>query len=208
MRKKNTRKPRKTGSLDSIQMFYEYDLHLESRTIYVGSVFTQDEDSGGESGVDSELAQRVIKALHILSQDNKTPIRLILNNPGGYIEQGMAIYDAIRACEATVTIEVFGQAMSMGSIILQAGNKRLLHPNAVVMVHDGTAGYSGIAKSFEAWAEYSKVSREQAYKIYAKRSRKPASYWRTKCASDFIMTAEQAVKEGLADGIIYTTKKL
>jgi len=114
----------------------------------------------------------------------------------------MAIYDAIKACPCHVTIEVMGQAMSMGSIILQAADERILHPNSCVMVHDGyDSMHSTHPKIFEAWAKQSEKLRKKMYEIYAERSGKDSKYWEKKCAFDFILDAKQAVSEGLADSV-------
>jgi ATP-dependent Clp protease, protease subunit len=183
---------------ESIDRFFDYDVHVETRTIYMGSIVSNETY---ESGTDAILAERMIKALTLLGTTPDKPIRILMNNLGGYWFHGMAIYDAIKACPAHVTIEVFGQAMSMGSIILQAADDRILHPNAWVMVHDGTDGFAGTPKSFEAWAVHSKKIRKKMYEIYAERSGKPASYWEKKCANDYILSAVEAVEEGLADSV-------
>ena len=89
------------------------------------------------------MAERAIKALHILDSTAPTgdkPITVIMNNPGGDEYHGMAIYDAIKSCKNHVTIVVFGMAMSMGSIILQAADKRVMSANSRVMIHYGTWG--------------------------------------------------------------------
>lgn len=141
-------------SKDHIDKFYDYDLDMDNRTIYMGSV-SHDEYFGSESGTDYQMAERLIKAIHILdagAPSGDKPITIIMNNLGGDWYHGMAIYDAIRACKSPVTIRAFGHAMSMGSIILQAADKRVLSENSRFMIHYGTEGYSGHSKNMAKWA--------------------------------------------------------
>jgi ATP-dependent Clp protease protease subunit len=182
---------------DSIDRFFDYDLHTETRTIFVGDA--------SEDGVDALMAERVIKALHLfVTADAGKEIRLILNSAGGYWTHGMAIYDAIKACPAHITIEVYGNCMSMATVILQAADERILHPGVTFMIHDGSDGYVGNTRDFEAWAKHSKIIRKRMYEIYAEKSGKPTSYWEKKCGTDFILEAKQAVALGLADKVVGT----
>lgn len=190
---------------DSIDRYFDYDLHLESRTLWLGSVHV---DMETESGTDASMAERAVKALHLLSQGPKAhePILIQMNNLGGSWYHGMAVYDAIRACPAHVRIEASGFCMSMGSCILQAGDERILTPNARVMIHDGHEGFAGHARNFEAWGHESKRIRQEMYRLYAERSGQPVGYWAKRCIIDYILTAQQAVQEGLADSIKQPTK--
>lgn len=140
-------------SKDHIDKFFDYDVELDSRTIYMGSVEVSD---GEDSGVDAIMAERVLKALHLLEFNpslGDRPISIIMNNPGGDWYHGMAIYDAIRSCKNTITIKVYGYAMSMGSIILQAADERQISENSKFMIHYGTSGYGGHAKIVDKWAK-------------------------------------------------------
>lgn len=182
---------------DSLDWYLDYHMHLESRTIYIG-------DSTGEGeGIDAKSAEIAIKGLHLLSSaSTEKPIHIILNSFGGCVYNGLAIYDAIRACPNFVTIEVKGAAMSIASIILQAGDHRILHPNSTIMIHDGYDSASDlIPKSIEAQAAYGKYIRKMFYGIYAARSTEKLSYWEKACAADTYYTPEQAIEVGLADEI-------
>lgn len=183
---------------DSLDWYLDYHMHLESRTIYIG-----DSTGEGKQDVDSKTAEMAIKALHLLSaSDTVKPIRIILNSFGGCVYSGLAIFDAIRACPNYVTIEVFGAAMSVASLILQAGDYRILHPNSTIMIHDGYDSASDlIPKSIEAQAAYGKHLRKKFYEIYASRSSKGLTYWESACAADTYYTADKAVELGLADEI-------
>lgn len=139
-------------SKDHIDKFYDYDIEVDSRLLYMGSVYSDDD---GESGVDTLMAERVIKGLTLLESaapDGSKPITIIMNNPGGDWYHGMAIYDAIKTCANEVTIKTFGHGMSMGAVILQAADERLVAPNAKIMIHYGTMGADNHAKIFYRWA--------------------------------------------------------
>ena len=178
---------------ESIDRFFDYDVNVESRTIYIGA-----EDVG------FSMAEHAIKGLHLLqTMSPEKEIFILLNTFGGCWFNGMAIYDAIIACPCHVTITVIGSAMSMGSIILQAADTRLIHPNATLMVHDGyETRVDDIPTSFQRWAEYSKVSQKRMYEIFASKTGKPLGYWRKKCSADTILTAKEALSIGLVDNII------
>jgi len=186
----------------NIELLFDPDIGIDvpKRVIYLSN---KTYDSEGEAtGVDSKLADFVMKSLDYLNHKNTKPIKIALNNPGGYVTDGYAIYDKIISSKSKIDIYVYGKAMSMGSIILQAGNKRILSPNTYILIHDGTMGINSNAKNFESWAEWSKFERKRMYKLYAQRSGKSEEYWEEKCQNDYILSAEQAVEEGLADEIL------
>ncbi len=186
---------------ESVDRFFDYDLHVESRTIFIGDS-VPDKEHDGE--IDSDVCQRVVKAFHILmAAAPDKPINVILNSFGGCWFNGMGIYDTIKACPCHVTVTVVGSAMSMGSIILQAADSRLIYPNATIMVHDGYETRVGdIPQTFVNWADFSKKMRSVMYRIYSERSGRKPSFWRQKCRADLILTAKEAKDLGLVDAIV------
>ena len=144
--------------------WFSHNLDLPSRTIYMGSIYSPD---GGESGVDAFMAESFIKGMHLLEKrDSESEITIIMNNPGGDWYHGMAIYDSIKNSPCPCTIKVYGYAMSMGSIILQAADQRIMMPNSRFMVHYGTDGVYSHSKIFEKWAEESKRNNYNMENIY------------------------------------------
>lgn len=122
---------------DDIDQFIDNDIYFPTRTIYMGSQMYVD---GEESGTDHLLAEKMTKLLHILDSqapNGDKPINIIMNNPGGSVVHGMAIYDAIKLCKNHITVKVIGQASSMGSIILQAADRRLMTQNSKILIHWG-----------------------------------------------------------------------
>lgn len=189
---------------DDVDKLYDYDIYLPSRTVYMGS--TAVEMSEGESGTDAVMAERVIKALLLLDQKNE-PITVIMNNPGGDWYHGMAIYDAIKACQSHVTIKVFGMAMSMGAVILQAADKRVMMPNARFMIHYGTMGLNSThAKIFEKWADESKRLNSEMEEIFleklrAKNPKITVQALKKMLDYDTILTSQATVEMGFADEV-------
>lgn len=189
---------------DDIDRFYDYEVYAPTRTIYMGSV--ENDIEKGESGVDGAMAERVIKALHILDQKDE-PITIIMNNVGGDWFHGMAIYDAIKACKSHITIKTFGHAMSMGAVILQAADQRVLAPNSKVMIHYGYASFDGHSKTFQKWAKEFENIDEEMEKIFLEKIRQKHPTYKKETLEgllnhDTILTAQDAVNLGLADEVL------
>lgn len=178
---------------ENIDRLFDYDVLLDSRTIFIAD--------SSDDGVDNAMANRFLKAMVILEQTNKNPIRVILKSLGGCIYNGAAIYDSIQLSPCHVTIEVYGAAMSMGAQILQSADERVMMPSALLMLHDGTFSMEDAPRTFENWATVSKKLRQQMYQIFAERSGKTVKFWEKMCANDFILDASEALKHGLIDRI-------
>jgi len=196
-------------SLDEVDKWFEYDLFIPARLIFMGS-YTSDWD-GNESGVNHSMAEGFIKSMHVLERMQPAPglsdeITVIMNNPGGEWYHGMAIYDTIEASSCHVTIRAVGHAMSMGSIILQAADRRIMSPNSRLMIHYGTSGFNNHTKIVQKWAEEDKkicAWMEQLYlsKIQVKHPGFTLKKVREMLSFDTILTAEEAVNLGLADEV-------
>jgi len=193
---------------ESIDRFYDYDIYTETRTIYIGSV--ESDMDKGESGTDAAMAERAIKGLHLL--DTSAPvgdkaITVIMNNPGGDYYHGMAIYDAIKSCKNHVTVVIYGHVMSMGSIILQAADKRVMTQNSTLMIHYGYINADGASKNFERIAAENKRLDKVTEKILLDRiKQKNPKFLPNKIKEmlefDTFLTAEQALELGLIDEIL------
>jgi len=184
--------------------FFENGVYTPERLIYLGNA-TYSVDGTGV-GIDSVLAQRVIGGLIHLNRSNTRPIKIIMNTPGGEITDGYAIYDAIRSSRSPVDIEVFGEACSMGSIILQSARYRILHENTLFMIHEGTFKSENVItpRQQDSWAAWCKKDNQRMYRIFAERSCKREKFWEKLCTEkhDVIFDAKKAVKLGLADDIV------
>lgn len=189
---------------DDVDRFLENRLYLPTRTIYVGSFF--DDLEHGESGTDALMSAQVITSLHMLEQQDGL-INILMNNPGGCVSNGLAIYDAIKCCRNEVKIIVYGQASSMGSIILQAADERVLAPNATVMVHYGEVSLVGHDKMIHKESDEIKRIDNLVENIYLEKIRVKHPAFKKRKIKDMLnfntyLSAEQAVALGLADKIL------
>ena len=190
---------------DAIGNFFQYGFDPVKRTLYMGS--TEYEGEFGESGVNSTMVERIIKGLHLLDYGDFSPITIKMNNPGGDVYSGIAIYDAIAACHSEVTIIVYGQAISMGCFILQAADHRVLMPHATIMWHPGTDEFVGHITDMERAVAENKRLCVMAEQIFLPRIREAipdytSERYYSEFAFDCYLSAEDAVKMGLADTIL------
>jgi ATP-dependent Clp protease protease subunit len=185
---------------DHADKFFEYGIHFETRSLYIKGAHVEGDETSNH--IDAQAAENLIKGLKILENHGSNPITIYLNTVGGCVNQGFAIYDAIKSSSCEITVCGTGQVMSMGVIILQAADYRVLTPNTDVMIHDGENSVSGIARNFERWSEYYKTLRRKMYKILSERSGRKETFWQQKMLLDTILTAEQAVMYGLADKVL------
>ena len=119
----------------------------------------------GEPGVEYAMANKFIKNLNIMIRSTDAPILIHMKTNGGFWEEGMAIYDAIKACPNEVCILNYTHARSMSSIILQAADRRVMMPHSTFMYHMGTMGYEGTVKQFLTEVEQLKIANEQMLDI-------------------------------------------
>ena len=194
---------------DDIDRFHDYKLHVPTRTIYMGS---ETFDSEGESGVDGLMAERFIKNITLLDSVSSEPITVLMNNVGGSEYDGFAIYDSIKTCKSLVTIKVFGHSMSMGSIIFQAADVRIMALTSRQMIHYGTWECGGHAKTAQKWSQEGlKIDKwmEKMYmaKIHEKMPEYTIEQLRALLDHDTFFTAQESVAMGLADQVLAETKK-
>ncbi len=112
------------GKQTDFTILMDYNLDIRSRTIYL------------DDEIDRDSAGLFIKCLRYLDKTTGQ-INVVLNCEGGCVSNGFAIYDAIKLCDNEVEIKVLGSAMSMATIIVQAGDKRVMSANSRMMIHRG-----------------------------------------------------------------------
>lgn len=190
---------------NEVDRFFDYGVHVPTRTLYMGSIPNDHED---DPGTNWQMAEYAIKGLHILDSLSDSPINIIMNNPGGDEYHCAAIYDAIKNCRSRIVGKVFGHAMSAGAIILQACDERLVAKSAKIMVHYGTwfaaedhpknvYRKAEEGKRFDLWME--KIFYDRMKEKNAKVTKKEV---KELCLFDTYLTAVQTVRKGLADDVI------
>jgi len=194
--------------IDNIDKFHDYGIYIPERTIYIGSVDVSAEH--GESGTDAALAEAAIKNLFILEAMGNDPIKIIQNNVGGDEHHGMAVYDAIRNCKSEVTIIGMGNIHSMGSVIFQSGDVRIIAPNAKQLIHYGTPLHADPdmhAKSQWSWTEECKRFSRWMEEMYLEKIREKHPDFKLRKLQemlnfDKVLDARESVNMGLADKIL------
>lgn len=182
-------------NVPQLDYFYSNNIHLPSRTLYIGG-------SVGEG-----MTSDVIKSLKILDEASQAPISIILNSEGGDLISSLAIYDFIRNCRSRVTITVYGMAASGATIILQAGDERILSENCSFLIHAGYDGFSGIHQDFIKTADESKRMRDTMIDVYLQKIHEVQPEYKRSALkklleTDSYFSAKDVVELGLADKII------
>ena len=159
-------------------------------------------------GVEDYMASVVTAQLLFLEADNpKKEISMYINSPGGVVTSDMAIYDTMQYIRAPVSTVCIGQAASMGSLLLTAGEKgmRFALPNARIMVHQPSGGFQGQASDIERQAQEILDMRARLNKIYVTHTGQTLRKIEEALERDTFMTSEQAKDFGLIDTV--TTKR-
>lgn len=128
-------------------------------------------------------------------------ITVHLNSPGGEIFEGIAIYNALRSHTSNVTIRVDSMAASIGSVILQAGDRRIMQPYSQVMIHEGSGLCWGDAADMLEMATLLDKQSANISSVYADRAGGTPEAWREAMRTETWYTAEEAVAAGLADEV-------
>jgi len=201
-----------TINRDVISEIHSYGIDVKNREIYINEF----DDSGESAGVEHRMLQNFYKNINFLKNQSKEPITIYLQTVGGCWYAGMGIYDAINNCKCKTTMIGYSQLCSMGSIIIQSANRRLLTPNAVFMCHYGSSDLTGDYLSAQNYSIVDKKNAETMVSIYAEKCHKHGDYFKereynlSKTKSfikrkmkdgDWYMSAEEAVHYGFVDGI-------
>ena len=155
--------------------------------------------------VNDSLASLVTAQLLYLESENvKKEIYFYINSPGGLVTSGLGVYDTMQYIKSPVSTLCIGQASSMGSFLLAAGEKgkRFSLPNSRIMVHQPSAGYEGQATDIEIHAKEILALKDRLNKIYSKHTKKSESDIKKALERDKFMTPEEAKQFGLIDEVV------
>ena len=147
----------------------------------------------------------VAQLLYLEAQDPDKDIQFYINSPGGSVTDGMAIYDTMQYVKCDVSTICIGMAASMGAFLLSSGTKgkRLALPNAEIMIHQPSGGTQGQASDIKIQAEWMLRTREKLNRILAENTGKSIEQIAIDTERDNFMPAEEAMKYGLIDKVIY-----
>ena len=142
--------------------------------------------------------------LYLEAENPKKEISMYINSPGGVVTSGMAIYDTMQFIRPPVSTLCIGQAASMGSLLLAAGEKgkRFALPNSRIMVHQPSGGFQGQATDIELHAKEILSLRKRLNEVYAHHTGQSVDKIAAALERDNFMTGEAAQKFGLIDEVI------
>jgi ATP-dependent Clp protease, protease subunit len=175
------------------RMYDVYSRLLKERIIFLGTP------------IDSEVANVIVAQLLLLeSQSSEQPINMFINCPGGEVYSGLAIYDTMQYIKAPVHTNCVGIAMSMGSLILTAGETghRVALPHSRIMIHAGSAGFRGATPDLEIQAREVLALRDLIESIYERHTGHQRDQLRRDMERDNFMDPDEAVRYHLIDRVV------
>ena len=159
--------------------------------------------------VNDNVASLVTAQLLFLESENpKKEINFYINSPGGLVTSGLGIYDTMQYIKSPVSTLCIGQASSMGSFLLAAGEKgrRFSLPHSRIMVHQPSAGFQGQATDIQIHAKEILSLKERLNQIYSKHTGKSVKEIAQDLERDKFMTAKEAKDFGLIDSVVEKRK--
>ena len=148
----------------------------------------------------------VAQLLHLEAESPSKDISMYINSPGGVVTSGLSIYDTMQYIKPKVSTLVVGQAASMGSLLLAAGEKgmRFSLPNSRIMLHQPSGGYQGQATDIMIHAEETQKLKKRLNDIYVKHTGKKFNLVESALERDKFMSPQEAKDWGLIDEIVVT----
>lgn len=145
-----------------------------------------------------------MQLLFLESENPKKEISMYINSPGGVVTAGMAIYDTMQFIRPPIATLCIGQAASMGSLLLAAGEKdmRFALNNARIMVHQPSGGFQGQASDIERHAQDIIKMKRRLNEVYVKHTGLSYDKIDATLDRDHFMTAEEAKEFGLVDRVL------
>ncbi|MBV9691930.1 MAG: ATP-dependent Clp endopeptidase proteolytic subunit ClpP [Ktedonobacteraceae bacterium] len=170
-----------------------YSRLLKERIIFIGSP------------IDDLVANTVVaQLLYLQSEDANKDINMYINSPGGSIYAGLAIYDTMQWLRPEVSTVCMGMAMSMGAVLLAAGQKgkRYCLPNSTMLIHQPLGGAEGQAADIEITAREILRLRRNLYEIVAHHTGQTVERIQQDSDRNYYLDAQQAVEYGLVDEVL------
>lgn len=146
----------------------------------------------------------VAQLLFLQSEDLNKPIHLYINSPGGQVSAGLAIYDTMQYVKPPIATWCIGQACSMGSLLLAAGEPGMRYslPNSRIMIHQPSGGAQGQATDIQIQAEEIIKLKHKLTQIYVKHTKQEFDMLLTCMERDKFMSPEEAKEMGLLDHVL------
>ena len=155
--------------------------------------------------IDDTMSTLIVAQLLFLEAENpKKEIAMYINSPGGVVTSGLAIYDTMQFIRSPISTLCVGQAASMGSLLLAAGQKdmRFALPNARIMLHQPSGGFQGQATDIMLHAQEILNIKKRLNDIYVKHTGQPLKKIEDALERDYFLTAEMGVEWGVVDKVL------
>jgi ATP-dependent Clp protease protease subunit len=176
------------------EKYHDYNIHVGKRLIFI------------DNEIDEFVASEFIKNMNLLDaspSQKEQEITLDINTPGGNDQAGWAIYDRIRQSPCYVTGRVFADCSSMGTIILQACDERIIAENVCLLFHEGTdAVPEKHSRDAESYLKQIPVWRKRMYDLYKQCTGLRRSQLESLVKMDKYVYAKQALELGFVDKIL------
>ena len=156
--------------------------------------------------VEDNMASVIVAQLLYLESENSRDISMYINSPGGVVTAGMAIHDTMQYIKPRVSTVCVGQAASMGSFLLAAGEPgmRVALPNSRIMVHQPSGGARGMASDIEIQAKEILRIRQRMNDLYVKYTGQSLTDIERALDRDTFLEADEALKFGIVDKVFET----
>ena len=175
-----------------------YSLSVDSMLLSERIIFLEGE-------INSETANDICKQILILaSEDREKPVKLLISSPGGEINPGLSIVDALTTSDLSIYTYCIGKAYSMAAIVFACGKKRFMLENSEVMIHEpliSTRSFSASTSSVKNISDNMIVVKKKICRILADRCKKDSDAVEKDLENDLYMSAQEAVDYGIADAI-------
>ena len=173
-----------------------YDIYsrlLKDRIVFLGNAID-----------DHEANSIIAQMLFLESEDPEKDIHLYINSPGGVVTAGMAIYDTMQYLRSPISTLCFGQAASMGAVLLTAGapGKRFALPHSRIMLHQPMGGYQGQATDIDIHAREIIRTRHELEEILVRHTGQTIEKIHQDTDRDYFLNGEQAREYGIIDKVI------
>lgn len=188
-------KERNEGSIVNTKLL---EATLEARKIFIT----------GE--IEHKMAREVVQQLHVMAHLSDKPIKLFISSPGGHVESGDMIFDAIRFIKPRVIVIGSGWVASAGALIYAAAEKedRYSLPNTRFLLHQPSGGFRGQSSDLEIYAREIGIMRTRLNRIFSDATGQPMERIEKDTERDFWLSAEEAVEYGLVHRVIRTEGEL
>jgi len=200
-----------------LSSIHNYNIDVENREIFLHSYF----DGDTENGVDYRSAITFEKNIRYLNSISLEPILIHMHMPGGDWQDCLGIYDTLKHSKARTIVLAYAKVESSSTVLIQGATLRVLMPNTNFLIHYGSISVDNEHKAALSTIQWSEKESDKMIDIFTERCMNSKickdKNWKKMIAKkhiitqlatkrDWILTAEEAVNYGFADGILGSKK--